>query len=722
MKEAGQDFRQYFLIPEPKHMRFWPDRFNLDFDGSVASNISSSLLETATRQIFGSRGRIVKTNHSAPVSCELVNRKRYGLRPKRQEFFDKDDAYCLEIMASGAKILAKNAIGLRFGLMTLGQLIQQCGSDFQKMIIVDWPTLTRRGYMLALVQGHNRYMPDYAKYVVREIAKLKLNALYLYLEHSFQFPFDRDIGGRRSLTPEQARELDAFAASHGIEVIPSLNVLAHSSELLQLERYRHLGEYPAGENPETFYADQLCPTNPETLKLIKREIDILSKCFRSEIIHVGGDEAAVLGKCPRCKKLVAQKGVARLYANYFNAVQEYAGHRGKRIGIWGDMLLHHRPGQGSKNETHTVSLLNRNILVYDWHYNQGSPETLCYFNKQHRRVTACTSTHVFISNSVWPEQEINQCRLFRDCPRFGHKAGLLTNWTNYMGAHDENYWLLVCSGADIMWSCRGTKRKDMIAAFARQKYGLKGKELSRYLCALGSSQGDFWRIFGVMNSTNLRQTLYHTDNPLKFWHHYNQILPPKKVIQWKKAIQKTRLLWNAILREYDRLPRKHPYFSFLEAPLLVHEHLYQRYQMSVRLKQAYAQSALFRPDNSQAAARQLRLAAKTVEKHAGDFSPIISMSERMVKALGVERSSLFRLLNTMTNLKKLAAFLRYLAANPRPLPSFKELHDVFFERKANHYWIDREDEWGVGPKEFIRYSVTDKPWLMGPVKIKKKSR
>lgn len=715
MLRQNQKSRSLFLIPEPKYIKYGTVNFCLNFDGRVASNVRSTLLATVVDGLFGSRGRVVGLNKKAIVRCAIVNPKEYGLRPKKREFLGNKDAYYLEAGSDGVTILAREPTGLNFGLITLGQLMKNKGEQLPELVIVDWPLLTHRGYMLALVQGHNTYLPEYAKHVVREIAKLKFNVLYLYLENSFQFPFDSTLGGKRSITPKQACELDAFAAAYGIEVIPMLNVLGHAAETLHLERYRYLGEYPEGENLETYYVDQFCPSNQETLELVKRQIDVLIKCFRSNVIHVGGDEAANLGKCPRCKKVAARKGIPWLFANYFNTIQRYAKFKGKRIGIWGDMLLHHRPGCASKESIHTADFMNRDIIIYDWHYAGGSSETLRYFARRGYDVVACSSTHVFYCNSVCPEQEINQRLLFKDCPRAVVKAGLITNWTNYLGAHDENFWLLVSSGADIMWSCRSERRKDMLSAFALQRYDLTGSALPRYLISLGSTQGDFYNVFGVMNNTDLRQTLYHTDNPLKFWHHYNKILTPPKVVEWDRAIRAARKLWNSILKEDAQ--QKKDFLPFLEAPLLIHEHLYKRYQMISRLRKLYGEAALLQNCDPRIFSQKLLAAAAIVEEHTRDFIPLDRMLNNMTKILGIESCSLFRLSRTRKNIKALAKFLRYLSNSPRPLPAFIDLHDVFFERKMIPFWADREDEWGMGPEQFVRYSVVDIPWRDGPWKI-----
>jgi hypothetical protein len=699
------------LVPRVKYLRTMSAVARLKIDGRVGCSVNDPVVESAIRQVFGPTGKRVEEG-AASVRCRIVGRADYGDRPHRREFFAGSESYCLESGPTGVEVLAPHAAGLRHGLMTLEQLIRRYGGALPRLTIIDWPDLDHRGYMLALVQGHNTCHPEYARHVVRQIARLKMNALYLYLENSFQFPFDPMVGGKRSMTPAQARELDAYAARHGIQVIPMLNVLGHANETLGLERYRSLAEVPKGQNCDAFTPGQFCPTNPAALRFVEKMIAELSTCFRSEIIHVGGDEAGHLGACPRCAEKARKRGKPRLFADYFNAISRAAAKRGRRIGIWGDMLLNHRPEGPGADKKHTIDLLDRGIVVYDWHYDSGSPESLRYFAGRDAQVVASSSTQVFICNCVWPEQELNEARLFGDCKRAGARGALLTNWTNYLGAHDENFWLLVASGADIMWSSRREMRKGMSRAFAFHRYGLMGDALPKYIDLLGSLKGAMCGIFGKMNNTNLRQTLYNTDNPLRFWHDYCAILTPAKLRRWKSAIAEARRLWRAARAE--KSAHKGPYFPLLEAPLRVHEHLLRRYEMSLELKRLWHEAAMLQGRKPKAFSRKLRRAAETVEKHRGDFGPVLDTLEGLARAFGNEIYSARRVLRARRNLAELAALLRHLARSRRPLSAFAALHNVFFERLATPYWADREDEWADAPDRLARYSVTQTPWVWGP--------
>lgn len=702
-----------FLIPQPKYLRLHKGAAGLlRLDGRVASPIDNPVLETAVRQVFGQKGRLVVDQREAPVRCRIVTPREYGLRPMSHEYGAHSEAFCLEIDSTTITLDARNPTGLRYGLITLGQIMRACGPNLPDFCIVDWPLLERRGYMLALAQGHNTYHAAYARHVVRELAWLKMNALYLYLENSFQFPFDPMLGGKRSMTPQQAEELDAYAASYGIEVIPMLNVLGHAEETLSLERYRHLAEIPSDKSPTTFSPSQFCPSNPNVLRFAGKMIAVLARCFRSRVIHVGGDEAQNLGQCPRCRRIAGDKGVAHLYANYFNAVARIAGKYHRRIGIWGDMLLNHRPGGAARERIHAADLLSKNIVIYDWHYSGGSRDTLRYFTGKGFEVIAATSTEVFSCNAAWPGQEVNQVLLLRDGPAAGIQGGLLTNWTNYMGAHDENFWLLVAGGADILWFCRGERRHSLMSAFVLQRYGLKGKALGEYIYLLGSTQGEMFDVFGRQNNANLRQTLYHTDNPLRFWKDYCSILAESKRRIWQRAIKRARALWRAVIKESSG--SKDAYLPLLEAPLLVHEHLYQRYTMSVAAAKLYSAAAKLQNADPRACALKLHRAARLVEAHRRDFTPVITILKLMTKRLGTESVSTLRLHRTMESLSRLAALLRHLSNNNRPLPAFITLSDVFLERAGQRYWVAREDEWADMPADLARYSVTNDVWVWGP--------
>lgn len=219
---------------------------------------------------------------------------------------------------------------------------------------------------------------------LRSLAELTLasgyNALGLYMEHRFAYPSTPWAHGAGVVTPEMVRALqDEFSE---LQLIPFVNLLGHMEGFLYTEKGRGMAE-------ERFKGLQACPSNPDTVELANNILNDTLEIFRSEIVHIGGDETAQLGICARCSavggKAPMRDGTssidevadtirsggqtadqkARLYARHFAPLARRVLEAGRRPAIWGDMLLEHPKA---------ALAMPRETLVFDWQYFHG-PET-----------------------------------------------------------------------------------------------------------------------------------------------------------------------------------------------------------------------------------------------------------------------------------------------------------------------------------------------------------
>lgn len=546
--------------------------------------------------------------------------------------------------------------------------------------------LRHRGYMMSLAQGLTVYKHDYAKYVVDRIVEMRFTHLYLYLETAFRFPFDPELGGKRAMTPLEATELSEYAGTAGVEVVPMLNLLGHCGEMLSLEKYCHLREIPEGETPETIHVGQLCPSNPKTLEFAEKAIGSVAEAFPSKIIHVGCDEAARLGTCPACSKI--EKSI--LFADYVNELSSIAAGNGRIVGIWGDMLLANRPMMEDVPGEHAADLLDKKIVIYDWHYSGESPETLRYFSSRGFKVVACSSMKVSTSTAIQTiTVESHQRSLFKDCPKANVEAGLITHWQDYAGAVGENFWLAAYTGAKAMLDCAPESLENGLRDFIKSFYGLGCVELEQYFQHFDEG-GLIHSISPKLNSDKFRKCLFSTDNPLKFLHEFGGVLNDEKMADWGDAVNELRRLWEAVKRAQGFTTKNN--FKFLELPLLTHEHLLKRLEKTRETQSLYKRGCL-------------RKAAEVFESHAEDFDKVRVLYAEAVAAFGNESISLLKMDETVKAIKSLSAFLRYLGNANRSLPAFHLFNSVFFERKHTKYWIAREDEWADVPEEFRRFSV-----------------
>lgn len=118
------------------------------------------------------------------------------------------------------------------------------------------------------------------------LAAMGYDRLFLYSEDSYplgKYPYFGHM--RAQYTIEQLSEIDDFASSFGIELIPCLQTLAHFTSVLRWQPFKNMAEDAA----------TLLVGADETYDFIEEMVASASRIFRSRYIHIGCDEAWNLG-------------------------------------------------------------------------------------------------------------------------------------------------------------------------------------------------------------------------------------------------------------------------------------------------------------------------------------------------------------------------------------------------------------------------------------------
>jgi hexosaminidase len=124
------------------------------------------------------------------------------------------------------------------------------------------------------------------KYFFRKMALMGLNLGMMYTEDTYSIPTRPYFGYLRGrYTLDELRELDDYADSLGIELVPCIQTLSH------LDRPLH---WPAAE-PLRDTEVTLLVGSDETYQFIEEMILAASKPYRTKRIHIGMDEAWDLG-------------------------------------------------------------------------------------------------------------------------------------------------------------------------------------------------------------------------------------------------------------------------------------------------------------------------------------------------------------------------------------------------------------------------------------------
>ena len=119
------------------------------------------------------------------------------------------------------------------------------------------------------------------------LSSLGYNTIRMYTEDTYEVdgePYFGYLRGRYSKS--ELKEMDAYAAKHGIELIPCIQTLAHLGAIFRYAEYEQIRDAN----------DILLVGQERTYQLIEHIFSTISECFSSRNIHIGMDEAFMLGR------------------------------------------------------------------------------------------------------------------------------------------------------------------------------------------------------------------------------------------------------------------------------------------------------------------------------------------------------------------------------------------------------------------------------------------
>ena len=328
------------------------------------------------------------------------------------------------------------------------------------------------------------------------LAEMGYNSVQLYTEDTYEIsgePYFGYLRGRYS--KEELKELDAYAASLGIELIPCIQTLAHLGGVTRWKKYENC----------TDTGDILLAEEEETYCLIEGMLQTCAECFTSRRINIGMDEAHAIG----LGKYLDRHG----YQNRFEIllrhlcrVNEIAVRLGFRVMMWSDMFFR-LANNGeyyngvSQIPRDIVSRVPQNIDFIYWDY----------YSLEKTHYDKMIETHKQFSNSVvfaggafsWEgfapfnRFSIDACRAaIRSCSENGIEDIFITCWKD-----DGAECSLFASLPTLMCA----------AEFARGNYD-ENDIAQRF----GKIFGISYETFLMLDEVNLTGSVHEIKNPSKY--------------------------------------------------------------------------------------------------------------------------------------------------------------------------------------------------------------
>ena len=259
--------------------------------------------------------------------------------------------------------------------------------------------------------------------------KMGYNCVYFYNEDCYEIPEEPYFGylrGRYSIA--EMKELDSFAASLGIEIIPCIQTLAH------LRSFSRWKQAPF-EIDDTLMIDE-----DRTYELIDRMIKTVSECFRTRRIHIGMDEAFELGRGKHLNKYGYEDRLSMMkrHLERVNAIVEKYGCRAI---VWSDMFIGPWANAYIKlgdTGVHTVpeeakASVPKNVELVYWDYYSKSKEHYLNTLKTHAQF----NNEIWFAGGVWCWRSLAPANAFSiatmvpaidACREIGTKHVVMTMW------------------------------------------------------------------------------------------------------------------------------------------------------------------------------------------------------------------------------------------------------------------------------------------------------
>lgn len=200
-----------------------------------------------------------------------------------------------------------------------------------------------------------------AKKMIRIMALMGLDTIMLYTEDTYEIPEYPYFGYMRGrYTTEELKELDEYASGFGIELVPCIQTLAHMNQALRWDAFSEFLDIN----------DILLVGEEKTYKFIEAMIKACRKSFSSKRIHIGMDEAGLVGS-----------GKFREKNGYVNKYDILLDHLKKTVEIckkydfepmiWSDMFVNEAFGKDYNGEDKSAELkkeLDPQLTLVHWTY------------------------------------------------------------------------------------------------------------------------------------------------------------------------------------------------------------------------------------------------------------------------------------------------------------------------------------------------------------------
>ena len=274
------------------------------------------------------------------------------------------------------------------------------------------------------------FKPEQVKTYIDYISKMGYNGLLLYTEETYEIDGEPYFGYMRGrYTKNELKDIDAYAKSKGVELIPCIQTLGHLERLLRWPAYHHIMDQK----------DVLLVGKEETYTLIDKMFKTLSECFTSRKVNIGFDEAHGIG-LGRYLGLNGYQKPYEILSKHLKRVIEIAESYGFKTTMWSDMFFKFaNKGKYSYKDIdeklfkEVTKTIPESVTPCYWDYNTQDVETYDKMFELHKKYMnnpafACSvKTGLgYVANNIF---SIKTCKIaFESVNKNAIKDVILTLW------------------------------------------------------------------------------------------------------------------------------------------------------------------------------------------------------------------------------------------------------------------------------------------------------
>lgn len=204
---------------------------------------------------------------------------------------------------------------------------------------------------------------DGAKIMIRYFALMGYNYLMLYTEDTIEvkgYPYFGYLRGRYS--KDEIKEIESYCDLFGIELIPCIQTLAHLNQALRWNSFKDIKDV----------GDILLIGEEKTYDFIDALIKTCSENFRSRTMHIGMDEAFMVG-LGKFLKNNGYKNRTTIMIEHLKRVIEICKKYGFSPRMWSDMFFTlafggYYSGEGRNIEREVLDMIPKEVDMVYWDY------------------------------------------------------------------------------------------------------------------------------------------------------------------------------------------------------------------------------------------------------------------------------------------------------------------------------------------------------------------